>query len=85
MEERNALVFAKKSVWITTLYASFQDEENLYLVMEYVSGGSMRALLNNRETIMNENEARFYIAEMILALEELHNHRYIHRFVLDNN
>jgi serine/threonine protein kinase len=79
MEERNALVFSQKSEWITRLYASFQDEENLYLVMEYVSGASFRNLMNNRETIMEEKEARFYVAEMILALEEIHNHRYIHR------
>ena len=85
MEERNALVFSKSSEWITTLYASFQDEEHLYLVMEYVSGGSFRALLNNRETIMKEDEARFYVAEMVLALEELHRQRYIHRDIKPDN
>ncbi|KAJ3304294.1 hypothetical protein HDV03_002909 [Kappamyces sp. JEL0829] len=74
MEERNALVFSQRSEWITTLYASFQDDENLYLVMEYVSGASFRALLNNRETIMGETEARFYIAEMVLALAEPENY-----------
>lgn len=85
MEERNVLVFSQKSEWITTLYASFQDEENLYLVMEYVSGASFRALINTRETIMEEHEAKFYIAEMILALAELHNHKYIHRDVKPEN
>lgn len=85
MEERNALVFSKLSEWITTLYASFQDEENLYLVMEYVSGASFRALLNNRETVMIEEEARFYVAEMVLALTEIHNHSYIHRDVKPEN
>jgi serine/threonine protein kinase len=85
MEERNALVFSQKSAWITTLYASFQDEENLYLVMEYVGGGSFRAYLNNRETVMSEDEARFYVAEMILSLDELHRHHYIHRDVKPEN
>ncbi|KAJ3369936.1 Serine/threonine-protein kinase MRCK alpha, partial [Kappamyces sp. JEL0680] len=85
MEERNALVFSQRSEWITTLYASFQDDENLYLVMEYVSGASFRALLNNRETIMGETEARFYIAEMVLALAEVHNQGYIHRDVKPEN
>jgi serine/threonine protein kinase len=85
MEERNALVFSQKSAWITTLYASFQDEENLYLVMEYVGGGSFRAYLNNRETVMSEDEARFYLAEMILSLDELHRHHYIHRDVKPEN
>ncbi|KAJ3028534.1 UNVERIFIED_CONTAM: hypothetical protein HDU68_001467 [Siphonaria sp. JEL0065] len=85
MEERNALVFAQDSRWITTLYAAFQDEENLYLIMEYVSGGSLRNLLNNRETTMTEPEARFYIAEMILALEEVHRFNYIHRDLKPDN
>ncbi|KAJ3161730.1 hypothetical protein HDU86_006500 [Geranomyces michiganensis] len=79
MEERDALVFAKESSWITTLYAAFQDEENLYLVMEYASGGSLRALLNNREEAMDEGEARFYVAQILLALDELHRHNFIHR------
>eukprot|EP00842_Homolaphlyctis_polyrhiza_P006316 jgi/Hompol1/6686/HPOL_005052-RA len=85
MEERNALVFSQKSAWITTLYAAFQDEENLYLVMEYVSGGSLRSLLNNRETAMDEAEARFYVAEMVLALCVLHEYNYIHRDVKPEN
>ncbi|KAJ3039406.1 hypothetical protein HDV00_012283 [Rhizophlyctis rosea] len=85
MEERDALVFAKSSDWITTLYAAFQDEEHLYLVMEYASGGSLRALCNSRETIMPEEEARFYIAEILLALEELHKHEFIHRDVKPEN
>jgi Protein kinase domain len=85
MEERNALVFSQKSEWITTLFAAFQDDENLYLVMEYVSGGSFRALINNRESIMEENEAKFYLAEMILSLEALHQHSYIHRDVKPEN
>jgi serine/threonine protein kinase len=85
MEERNALVFSQKSKWITTLFAAFQDEENLYLVMEYVSGGSFRALLNNRDEVMTEEEAKFYISEMILALEELHRNHYIHRDIKPEN
>lgn len=85
MEERNVLVFSQKSEWITTLFGSFQDEENLYLVMEYVSGASFRAFMNNRDTIMEEKDARFYIAEMVLALADLHDHRYIHRDVKPEN
>ncbi|KAJ3328503.1 CDC42 binding protein kinase [Blyttiomyces sp. JEL0837] len=85
MEERNALVFAQKSEWITTLYAAFQDEEYLYLVMEYASGGSLRALINSRETAMSESEARFYVAEMLVCLSELHQLKYIHRDVKPEN
>lgn len=85
MEERNALVLSQKSEWITTLFAAFQDNENLYLVMEYVSGGSLRSLMNNRESIMEECEAKFYVAEMILALDALHGYNFIHRDVKPEN
>lgn len=79
MEERDALVFAQSSVWLTTLYAAFQDVENLYLVMEYASGGSLRTMISNREETMGELEARFYVAEIMLSLEELHKFDFIHR------
>ncbi|KAJ3415027.1 Serine/threonine-protein kinase MRCK beta [Chytridiales sp. JEL 0842] len=69
MEERNALVFSQDSRWITTLYAAFQDEENLYLVMDG----------------MPEDQARFYIAEILMALEELHGYHYIHRDLKPEN
>ena len=85
MEERNALVFSQKSEWITKLFAAFQDETNLYLVMEYVSGGSLRTLINNRETVMPESEAKFYVAEMILAVDEVHKNQYIHRDIKPEN
>ncbi|KAJ1562715.1 hypothetical protein HK405_008720, partial [Cladochytrium tenue] len=79
MEERNALVFAQNSKWITALYAAFQDNDNLYLVMEYAPGGSLRGLISMRDCAMPEEEARFYIAEIALALNELHAFGYIHR------
>ncbi|KAI8805344.1 kinase-like domain-containing protein, partial [Cladochytrium replicatum] len=85
MEERNALVFARSSIWMTTLFAAFQDEENLYLVMEYASGGSLRSLINSKDDPMSEDEARFYVGEMLLALEELHNMNYIHRDLKPEN
>ncbi|ORY37257.1 kinase-like protein, partial [Rhizoclosmatium globosum] len=85
MEERNALVFGNHSRWITTLYAAFQDDENLYLVMEYIPGGSLRTFLNAREVTLTEDEARFYVAEMVLALEEVHRLHYIHRDLKPDN
>jgi serine/threonine protein kinase len=80
MEERDALVLTKDSVWMTALYAAFQDDDNLYLVMEYAPGGSMRNLIQNREDPMPESEAKFYVAEILLALDELHLMNYMHRY-----
>lgn len=49
--------------------------------MEYLPGGDMMTLLMRKDTL-TENEARFYVAETVLAIESIHKHSYIHRFVL---
>lgn len=77
--ERNLLAEIDSDC-IVKLYCSFQDEEFLYLIMEYLPGGDMMALLM-REDILTEEEARFYVAEIVLAIESIHKHNYIHRFV----
>ena len=63
---------------IVKLYYSFQDEEFLYLVMEYLPGGDMMTLLMRRDTL-SEEVTRFYIAQTVVALETIHRHNFIHR------
>lgn len=77
--ERNLLAEVDSNC-IVKLYCSFQDEEFLYLIMEYLPGGDMMTLLMRKDTL-TEDEARFYIAETVLAIESIHKHNYIHRFV----
>lgn len=48
--------------------------------MEYLPGGDMMTLLMRKDTL-TEYEARFYIAETVLAIESIHKHNYIHRYV----
>ncbi|CAK9187798.1 unnamed protein product [Ilex paraguariensis] len=69
---------------IVKLYCSFQDEEFLYLIMEYLPGGDMMTLLM-RKDILTEDEARFYVGETVLALESIHMHNYIHRDIKPDN
>ena len=66
------------SRWIVRLVYSFQDTDHLYLVMEYMGGGDLLNLLIEKD-IFEENFAKFYIAEMILAVQEAHKLGYIHR------
>jgi serine/threonine protein kinase len=79
MEERESLVQGRHSDWLTKLYASFQDELNLYLLMEYVPGGSLKSLMDTQDDPMEEESALFYAAEMILAIEVVHRLGFIHR------
>ncbi|RXK35938.1 AGC/NDR/NDR protein kinase [Tremella mesenterica] len=70
--------------WIVRLYYAFQDTDHLYLVFEYMGGGDLLNLLVQLDTFP-ESMTRFYIAEMILALEETHNLGYIHRDIKPDN
>jgi tRNA A-37 threonylcarbamoyl transferase component Bud32 len=82
--ERDFLVAAEKSRWVVPLFESFQDNENLYLVMEYMVGGDFLTLLL-RWDIVPEELAKFYLAEMLLAVEEVHNMGWIHRDIKPDN
>lgn len=82
--ERDFLVASAKSRWVVPLIASFQDSQNLYLVMEYMVGGDFLGLLM-RQGILPERATRWYIAEMILCVEEAHKLLWIHRDIKPDN
>ncbi|KAJ5189204.1 hypothetical protein N7472_008218 [Penicillium cf. griseofulvum] len=82
--ERDFLVASESSRWVVPLIASFQDAKNLYLVMDYMVGGDFLGLLIRKDTL-REDWARFYVAEMILCIEEAHRLCWIHRDVKPDN
>lgn len=66
------------------LMYSFQDENNLYLAMEYCPGGDLRRLLQGIGYLSSE-DARLYMAEMIISTHNLHQLNYIHRDLKPDN
>ncbi|KAI8992993.1 kinase-like protein [Trametes punicea] len=70
--------------WIVKLFYSFQDRDHLYLVLEYMGGGDLLNLLIERD-VFEEDFTRFYVAEMILAIESCHKHGFIHRDIKPDN
>ncbi|XP_050303766.1 serine/threonine-protein kinase Genghis Khan isoform X2 [Anthonomus grandis grandis] len=83
-EERDVLVYGDTR-WITHLHYAFQDESNLYLVMDYYCGGDLLTLLSKFEDRLPEDMARFYIAEMVLAIDSIHKLKYVHRDIKPDN
>ena len=77
-------IMTANNPWIVNLKYSFQDEYYLYLVMDYLPGGDLMNLLMKRD-ILTEDEARFYTAEMILAVDSVHKLNCIHRDLKPDN
>ena len=83
---RNEQLFMSnvKSPWIVDLKASFQEGDYLYLVMEYCPGGDLMNVLIKKD-ILTEKEAKFYMVELILAIESIHKLDCIHRDIKPDN
>ncbi|ETW07253.1 AGC protein kinase [Aphanomyces invadans] len=70
--------------FVIGLEFAFQTESKVYLVMEYQPGGELFSHLK-KEGLLMEDKAKFYLAEMILALEHLHLQGIIHRDLKPEN
>ncbi|XP_015925321.1 serine/threonine-protein kinase Warts [Parasteatoda tepidariorum] len=81
--ERDILAEADNE-WVVKLYYSFQDDENLYFVMDFIQGGDLMSLLI-KLGVFSETLARFYIAELVLAVESVHKMGFIHRDIKPDN
>lgn len=67
------------SPWVVKLYTTFQDMRFLYMLMEFLPAGDLVTMLIKYE-IFSEDITRFYMAEMIMAIEAVHHLGFIHRF-----
>ncbi|KAF8044283.1 hypothetical protein BT93_A2312 [Corymbia citriodora subsp. variegata] len=83
LAERDILI-SVRNPFVVRFFYSFTCRENLYLVMEYLNGGDLYSLLRNLGCL-DEDMARIYIAELVLALEYLHSLNVIHRDLKPDN
>lgn len=83
--ERDALAAADdENRWLTLLHYSFHDEQNLYMVMEFLPGGDLMSLLMKEDTF-SEEATRFFMAEAAHAISCVHALGYIHRDIKPDN
>lgn len=71
--ERQILESVNRHPFVVNLYYAFQDQEKLYLILEYGQGGELFTHLST-ERMFAEPVAAFYMAEMLLAISHLHTH-----------
>lgn len=70
--------------FIVTLHYAFQTKSKLYFVLSYCPGGELFFHLG-REGKFTENKAKFYAAEILCALDYLHQHDIIYRDLKPEN
>ena len=75
--ERNILAKIEHP-FIVKLHYAFQTEGKLYMVLDFLRGGDLFTRMST-EKVLHEDEARFYLAELALALQHLHSLGIIHR------
>ena len=82
--ERKILQRSLECPFLVGLKFSFQTEKELFFVTDYKCGGELFWHLQ-KEGRFNEDRARFYIAELILALEHLHKYDIVYRDLKPEN
>ena len=76
--ERDILADSKDNPWLVKLHACFQDSAFLYMLMEFLPGGDLMTMLIKYE-IFSEDITRFYMAEIVMAIEAVHKLGFLHR------
>jgi len=72
-----------KHPFIIGLHYAFQTPDYLYMVLDYCPGGDLA--FHILKSLFEENEVQFLIAELILAINHLHNHNIIYRDLKPEN
>ncbi|EEQ31347.1 cAMP-dependent protein kinase catalytic subunit [Microsporum canis] len=82
--DERAMLERVKHPFLVTLWGTFQDAKNLYMVMDFAEGGELFSLLRKSQRFPNP-VAKFYAAEVTLALEYLHSKHIVYRDLKPEN
>lgn len=81
--ERDVLTYATHPFIVGMRYA-FQTPEKLFMILDYAAGGNMSRAIQ-KEKRFPEDRAALYLAEVLLALEDLHKRDVIYRDLKPDN
>ena len=72
--------------FIVKLHTTIHTATTLYLIMDYIPGESLwTRLCEHPDTCFPEDQARFFVAEILLGVEELHKHSIVYRDLKPEN
>ncbi|EEA07496.1 protein kinase domain-containing protein [Cryptosporidium muris RN66] len=79
-----ALLVQNASDYVVRLFYTFQDDKHLYQVMEYLPGGDLMSYLIKLDKF-SEEDTKFYMAELVHAVDLVHQLGFVHRDVKPDN
>lgn len=77
MTERNILEKVSGCPFLACLKYAFQSKDNLFLVLEFAQGGDLFSMVQDGPLAIPQ--LKIYLAEIVIAIEELHKHKIIYR------
>ncbi|NWI77008.1 NEK5 kinase, partial [Dryoscopus gambensis] len=85
--EKEVILLAKmKHANIVTFYASFQEKNKLYIVMEYCDGGDLMKRINMQHGVLfDEDQILSWFVQISLGLKHIHDKKILHRDVKAQN
>jgi len=83
-EERDIMAMVPEHPFVVTMHYALQTDHHLYFLLDYLPGGELYSHIHPKGSVP-ESVARFYICEVILAIEHIHKYDVCHRDLKPEN